>query len=190
MKERIGKIIKPKVENLQRMTDENLWEQIATAVEIVVDALKRGKKVLACGNGGSAADAQHFVAELVVRFQKERRSLPAIALNANTSVLTAAANDYSFEHVFSRQVESLGQKDDVLLAISTSGKSSNIIAAVEAAKEKELKTIGLLGSSANPLSAMVDTPIKAPGENTARIQECHCVILHTICELIEEELFA
>ena len=131
MKQAIKIILSDKVRNLQGLVDDALLDQITDATRMIVQAYKDGKKVLVCGNGGSAADAQHFVAELVVRFQKERRALPAIALHANTSVLTATANDYDFDHVFSRQVEALGDEGDILIGISTSGTSPNILAAVD-----------------------------------------------------------
>lgn len=189
MQEKIKHIIDKKLQNQQGLTHQNLRDQINNATLQIIKALKAGKKILVCGNGGSAADAQHFVAELVVRFQRDRRPLPALALHTNTSVLTATANDYDFTQVFSRQVEALGEKGDVLIGISTSGESANILEAFAVARKKGITTIGLTGARANQLSGNSDYPIQAPGDNTAEIQECHIIILHTICQLIEEELF-
>jgi D-sedoheptulose 7-phosphate isomerase len=152
-------------------------------------ALKGGNKMLVCGNGGSAADAQHFAAELVGMFNKRRAPLPAIALTTNTSVLTAVGNDFGFDHVFERQVEALGRKGDVLFALSTSGNSPNVLLAVEKAKAMGVYTIGLLGKGGGKIGKAVDLAIIVPSSDTPRIQECHLITYHAISEKIEEDLF-
>lgn len=186
MKSAVEHIIRSKLESQKGLLNSALIKSIERAADIFIDSLQRGNKVLVCGNGGSAADAQHFVTELVVRFQRERRAMPAIALTTNTSILTAAANDYTFERIFERQVEALGIRGDVLLAISTSGNSGNVFAACVLAREKGLRTIGLSGSAPSPLHEVVELAISAPGKCTAEIQESHIIIIHTLCELIEE----
>lgn len=158
---------------------------IEQAAELIANAFRQGRKLLICGNGGSAADAQHIAAELVGRFQLERRGLPAIALTTDSSVMTAWGNDYSFETVFSRQVEALGNPGDVLLAISTSGNSKNILAAVEKAKHQQMKVIGMTGAGGGRLKGLSDRLISAPSDVTARIQECHLVAYHLICEYLD-----
>jgi len=158
---------------------------VIKAGEVIKRTLVNGKKLLICGNGGSAADAQHFAAELVCRFEKERKALPAIALTTDTSILTAWSNDYNFETVFARQIEALGNKEDVLIAISTSGNSLNVIRAVEKAKKKGIYTIGLLGKDGGCLKKIVDLAIVVPSTRTAYIQECHLMIYHFWCEMIE-----
>jgi D-sedoheptulose 7-phosphate isomerase len=152
-------------------------------------ALSNGNKILVCGNGGSAADSQHFAAELVGRYKKERRGLPSIDLTTDSSAVTAISNDYGFEHVFSRQIEALGKKGDVLLLISTSGNSPNLVKAAKKAKEMEIETFALLGSEGGELKNLCDYPIIVPSDNTPRIQEMHIVIIHMLCELIENKLF-
>lgn len=163
--------------------------QINNAAKRLVKTIGAGKKILVCGNGGSAADSQHLAAELVGRFEKERISLPAIALTTDTSALTAVGNDYGFEYIFSRQVEGLGQIGDSLVGISTSGNSKNVIKAVESAKENKIITIGLLGRDGGKLSTIVDIPVIIPHDVTARIQEAHIFIIHYWCAQIEKELF-
>ena len=152
---------------------------------LLASCVKRRNKVLLCGNGGSAADAQHIAAELVGRFVVERKGLPAIALTTDTSIITAISNDYGYDRVFSRQVEALASEGDVLIGISTSGHSSNVIAAVAAAKELGCYTIGLLGGSGGKLKSLVDKPIVVPASHTAQIQECHIVIGHMWCAMID-----
>ena len=159
---------------------------IARAAELMRDAVLAGKKVLLCGNGGSAADAQHIAAELVGRFVVERRPLAAIALTTDTSALTAIANDYGYEHVFSRQVEALGAEGDVLVAITTSGSSKNVLAAVAVARTRGMKVIGLTGAKGAAFVAACDAGVAVPSTVTARIQECHIVIGHLLCEVIDE----
>lgn len=148
----------------------------------------RRNKILVCGNGGSAADAQHFAAELIGRFEKERGAWPAIALTTDTSILTAVGNDYGFEHVFARQILGLGRKGDILLGISTSGESQNVLLAVRAAKFLGMTALGLLGRDGGRLKENMDQSIVIPAENTARIQEAHSFILHVWAMLIEQQL--
>ncbi len=159
---------------------------IAYAAELMRDAVLAGKKVLLCGNGGSAADAQHIAAELVGRFVVERRPLAAIALTTDTSALTAIANDYGYEHVFSRQVEALGNEGDILIAITTSGTSKNVVAAVEVARKRGMKVIALTGAKGAAFVASCDAGVAVPSSITARVQECHIVIGHLLCEVIDE----
>ena len=167
---------------------------MAPAIEALgrtlAESIQEGHKVLFVGNGGSAADAQHLAAEIVGRFEKDRSGLAAIALTTDSSTLTSIANDYGFDSIFSRQVEALGQSGDILVAISTSGNSPNILKAVEAAKTKGLTTIGLLGKTGGELKELVDHPLVVPSDNTARIQEAHILIGHILCQLIEESLFS
>ena len=151
------------------------------------EALKKGNKLLICGNGGSAADAQHLAAELTGRFKKERKGLAGLALTTDTSALTAIANDYGYEQVFSRQVEALGKKGDVLLLISTSGNSSNLLLAAKKAREMGIAILGLLGKGGGKARELCDFSIIVPSDNTPRIQEMHGLILHVICELMDEE---
>ena len=159
---------------------------IARAARVMRDAVLAGKKVLLCGNGGSAADAQHIAAELVGRFVVERRPLAAIALTTDSSALTAIANDYGFEHVFSRQVDALGAEGDVLIAITTSGTSHNVVAAVAAARRRGMTVIGLTGARGAAFVASCDAGVAVPSLNTARIQECHITIGHLLCEAVDE----
>ena len=159
---------------------------IVAAAELMRDAVLAGKKVLLCGNGGSAADAQHIAAELVGRFVIERKPLPAIALTTDTSALTAIGNDYGYEHVFARQVEALGNPGDVLVAITTSGTSKNVLAAVAAAREIGMKVIGLTGAKGAAFVASCDAGIAVPSANTARVQENHITIGHLLCEVLDE----
>lgn len=165
-----------------------LTPEIERAASLVSGALRGGRKLLLCGNGGSAADSQHIAAEMTGRFVKDRRPLPAIALSTDTSALTCIANDYSFDDVFSRQVMALGAKGDCLLAISTSGNSRNVIRAVDAARAAGIHIIGLLGRDGGALRGLCDVPLVVPSQTTARIQEAHIFIGHTLCALIEEEL--
>lgn len=166
-------------------------EDIKNAVSLIVDAYKNGKKVLLCGNGGSAADCQHIATELMIRLNHKinRPALPAIALTTDTSNLTAGGNDIGFENVFARNVEGLGSEGDVLIAISTSGNSPNVIKAVDMAHAKKMKVIGFLGGIGGKLKPLVDTAIVIPSSNTQRIQEGHITIAHIICELTEFGLY-
>jgi D-sedoheptulose 7-phosphate isomerase len=158
------------------------------AAHAMADALGAGKKLLVFGNGGSAADAQHLSAELVGRFQKERAAMPAIALTTDSSILTSVANDYSFKQVFARQLGALGQPGDVALGISTSGESPNVLAALQVARDKGLKTIALTGRDGGSVGAAADIHVNVPDQSTARVQEVHRTILHVMCEVIEESL--
>ena len=175
--------------NIKRVMAQNLSDIIVDATQIMVNAFKAGGRVFLIGNGGSAADAQHIAAELVGRFNLERTGLPAIALTTNTSTLTALANDYTYETVFSRQLEALANDKDVLIAITTSGTSPNIVKAVETAHSRGVFVIGLTGGSGGKLKGMADLTIVVPSDNTARIQEAHITIGHIICHLVEKGLF-
>lgn len=164
-------------------------QQIVPDVErsaaILLAALGRGKKVLVCGNGGSAADSQHFAAELVGRYKRERRAYPAIALTTDTSALTCIGNDYGFENIFKRQVEALGTKGDVLVALSTSGKSKNILAAIAEARKRNMKVIVLTGANGTGLARNADAAVVVPSTETARIQEIHELVYHSWCEYVD-----
>lgn len=161
---------------------------IAAAARLIAGAFRRGRKLLLCGNGGSAADSQHVAAELVVRFAREGRALPALALTTDSSVITAEANDHGYETVFARQVEALGQPGDLLLAITTSGRSANVMAAARAARKKGLSVIGLTGPEPGPLAKLCRLSLVAYGDVTCRVQESMLMIEHNICRLVEEEL--
>lgn len=158
---------------------------IFKACEIVVDTLKSGKKILICGNGGSAGDSQHFAAELSGRYKKERAGLAGIALSTDTSAITAIGNDYGYEYVFSRQLEAIGNSGDLLVAISTSGNSQNVINALKSAKYKGIKTLGLSGKGGGVMNEFCDLNIVIPSNDTARIQEGHIFIIHTICQAVD-----
>lgn len=164
--------------------------EVVRAARLMADSIGRGGKVLVCGNGGSAADAQHFAAELVGRFRKDRRAWPAIALTTDSSILTAVANDYGFDTVFTRQVEALGRDGDVFLGISTSGRSENVLGAAARARSIGMKTIGLLGSDGGRLAPIVDVAVTVGSSITARTQEAHIFVLHAWCEMIENRLSA
>jgi D-sedoheptulose 7-phosphate isomerase len=174
---------------LKRTYFEEGASRVLEVGHTMAEALRAGKKVLAFGNGGSAADAQHLVSELVNRFGLERPALPAIALTTDTSILTSVANDSDFRMVFRRQVEALGSAGDVALAISTSGNSPNVLEAVAACREKKMKTIGLAGRDGGALAGQVETCLTVPHQETSRIQEVHSMIVHLLCQTIEEELF-
>jgi D-sedoheptulose 7-phosphate isomerase len=177
--------------DLKYQSAEALSKPIAAAVNAVIACVTSGGKVLACGNGGSAADAQHFSAEFVGRFERDRPELAAIALTCDTSIITAIANDYDFSVIFSRQVRALGQPGDVLLAISTSGNSGNVLAAIEAAHEREMVVIGLTGRGGGKMNAALrdtDVHICVPHERTARVQEVHILALHCICDAVDAQL--
>lgn len=165
---------------------------ISQAVELMFSALSNGNKILACGNGGSAADCQHFAAELVGRFERERLPLPALALSTDSSILTAVGNDYSFQEIYSKQVQALGQAGDVLLAISTSGNSQNVLAAVDAALERDMRVVALTGKGGGALGQRLsdaDVHICVPHDRTARIQEVHLLTIHCLCDGIDVALF-
>jgi D-sedoheptulose 7-phosphate isomerase len=177
--------------DLKYQSAEALSKPIAAAVQAVMACITSGGKVLACGNGGSAADAQHFSAEFVGRFERDRPELAAIALTTDTSIITAIANDYDFNVIFSRQVRALGQPGDVLLAISTSGNSGNVLAAIEAAHERDMVVIGLTGRGGGKMNTVLretDVHICVPHERTARVQEVHILALHCICDAVDAQL--
>ncbi|WP_304985558.1 phosphoheptose isomerase [Coxiella-like endosymbiont] len=172
---------------------EILVDPIAQAGELMVQCLLSNHKILSCGNGGSAADAQHFSSEMLNRFEAERPSLPAIALTTDASTVTSIANDYSYDEIFSRQIKGLGANGDILLAISTSGRSKNILNAIDAAHQREMKVIALTGRDGGGEIATLltanDIEIRVPVESTARIQETHLLIIHCLCDIIDHQLF-
>ena len=180
----ISKIFDESIANLSN--SKILEKSIEDVIKKIISCFEHGNKIIVFGNGGSAADSQHFAAEFVGRFLKERKSLPAIALTTDTSILTALGNDYSFDTIFSRQCESLVQKNDLVLGISTSGNSINVINGINAAKNYGAITVGLLGSNGGELSNITDMSIIVPSNSTPRIQESQRVIMHIICEMVEE----
>jgi len=169
---------------------QEIESDVTKAGEMLVSTIRSENKILLCGNGGSASDAQHMAAEFVGRFEKERKPLPAIALTTDSSILTALGNDYGYDMIFSRQVEALGVAGDTLVAISTSGNSGNVLLATEAAKRRGLKTIGLLGRDGGALASYVDMAVIVPDRVTARVQEAHVFIIHYWATYVEKELFA
>jgi D-sedoheptulose 7-phosphate isomerase len=169
-----------------------LAQPIEQAVELMFGALSNGNKILACGNGGSAADCQHFSAQLVGRFERERLPLPVMALTTDTSILTAIGNDYSYQEIFSKQVQAFGQSGDVLLALSTSGNSANVMAAIEAALERDMRVVALTGKGGGAIAKLLtdaDVHICVPHDRTARIQEVHLLTIHCLCDGIDVALF-
>lgn len=186
----IKEIITRSIEVKQQIAeDEHLILQIQVAVEVITAAFKNDNKVLFCGNGGSAADAQHLAAEFSGRFYKDRKALPAEALHCNTSYLTAVANDYSYDVIFARLVEGTGSAGDVLIGLSTSGNSANIVKAFEAARNKKMVTIGFTGATGGTMKVWSDVLLNVPSTDTPRIQESHILIGHIICQLVEETIF-
>jgi D-sedoheptulose 7-phosphate isomerase len=171
----------------ERLREANL-QPVADAAAAILAASTGGSKVLVFGNGGSAADAQHLATDLVGRFQRERRALAAVALTADSSLLTAVANDYAFDRVFVRQIEALGIRGDLAFGISTSGRSTNVVEGLRAARARGLTTIALTGRDGGPAGALADIHINVPDPSTARIQEAHRTLIHAICELVEREL--
>jgi D-sedoheptulose 7-phosphate isomerase len=169
--------------------ERELTPKMIQVAELLVDAFRNGNKLLVMGNGGSAADAQHLAGEIVGRFRLERPGLPAIALNTDTSILTAVGNDYGYEAIFRRQVEAHGQEGDVVIGISTSGSSPNVLSALRLAREKGCRTVGLLGKDGGSIKGLVDIDLTVPGHDTPRIQEGHITIIHILCELVEQALF-
>ena len=186
----IEKEIKKEITESIKIAEKNnqLIPEIKKAIDIIVCAIKKGNKIIIFGNGGSAADAQHISAELIGRFQKERQSFPAIALTTDSSVLTSLGNDYSFEVVFSRQCESLVLKNDVVIGISTSGNSINVLKGLQTAKKKGATVISLLGNKGGEIKKISDLSIIVDSDSTAKIQESHRIIYHIICKFIEEEM--
>jgi len=183
----IKEIIQESIDVKEKVKELDL--EIEKAAGLMINAYRNNKKVLIAGNGGSAADAQHAAGELVGRFKKERKALPCIALTTDSSIITAWSNDYSFDTIFSRQIEALGNKGDVFIAISTSGNSKNIIEAIDQAKKHGLKVITLLGKDGGLMKGKGDVNIIVPSNNTPRVQESHIMILHIICELVEKGVF-
>ena len=173
------------LETIQTLLRSSIKE-IEQAGQMICDALSAGKKILLCGNGGSAADAQHIAAELVGCYEKQRRSWPAIALTTDTSALTAVSNDLGYEQVFARQLAGLAQTGDILIAISTSGRSKNVLKAVERARELGCRTIALTGASIDPLGSMCDFTVAVPANRTSRVQEAHITIGHLWCEMVDQ----
>ena len=191
LEKRVKKHFFDSIETKQKAA-ETMPEDIVRAINLMHQALASEKKILACGNGGSAADAQHFAAELVGRFERERRELPAIALSTDSSILTAIANDYSYEVIFSKQVRALGQAGDVLLGISTSGNSANVIAAIEAAHLKGMSVIAFTGKDGGKIKNILknsDVHLCVPADRTARIQETHLLLLHCLCDGVDHLMF-
>jgi D-sedoheptulose 7-phosphate isomerase len=190
MTEKIQQIITESITVKQHLLqDEVLLQKINNCVSLITTAFKAGNKVLFCGNGGSAADAQHLAAEFSGRFYKDRKALPSEALHCNTSYLTAVANDYSYDVIYSRLLEGIGNKGDVIVGISTSGNSKNIINAFDVAKQNGIITIAFTGNTGGKMKDGCDVLINVPSTNTPRIQESHILIGHIICELVEENLF-
>jgi D-sedoheptulose 7-phosphate isomerase len=188
--EKIKNIIQASIEVKQQvLQNAELISTIEKAVAAVVNAFKKGHRVYFCGNGGSAADAQHLAAEFSGRFYIDRKALPAEALHCNTSYLTAVANDYSYDAVYSRIIDGIGQEGDVLIGLSASGNSGNIIKAFETAREKKLITVGLTGATGGAMKPISDYLINIPSTDTPRIQESHIVVGHIICQLVEEKIF-
>ena len=175
------------LEVLQKVQASDLPQKLEMCAECVTKALSGGHKVLFCGNGGSAADSQHLAAEFVGRFQKERKGLPAIALTVDTSILTSVANDYGYETVFARQVQALGERGDVLIGISTSGNSKNVLLAMEEAKTKGIICIGMTAEGGGKMTDVVDICLAVPARETARAQEMHILLGHILCELVDHE---
>lgn len=189
MKERINEVLEEQINNLKELQNNNYINDLEEVTNLIINTLQNNGKILIAGNGGSAADSQHFAAELVGRFIKERKALAAIALTTDSSVLTCMGNDYGFDDIFSRQVEALGNKNDVFFGISTSGNSKNVVKAVEKAKEKGMITIGLLGKDGGVLKDMCDYNITLGYKETARAQEHHIMTIHLICEFVELAFF-
>lgn len=190
MNEQIKNIISASIETKQKiLNDEEFIKKIENAVDVIAHAFQQGKKVLFCGNGGSAADAQHLAAEFSGRFYKDRKALPSEALHCNTSYLTAVANDYSYDVVYARLIDGIGVEGDVLVGLSTSGNSPNIIKAFEAAQKNKMTTIGFTGATGGKMKDISEHLFNVPSTDTPRIQESHILIGHIICQLVEEKLF-
>ena len=188
---RISNHFRDSIETKRRASEE-LITPIQRAGKLMAQSLLSEGKILSCGNGGSAADAQHFSAELLNRFEKERPGLPAIALTTDTSTLTAIANDYNYNEIFSKQIRAIGYSKDLLLAISTSGNSGNVIEAINAAHDREMAVICLTGKDGGAMAGLLnqnDVEIRAPSDRTARIQEVHLIVIHCLCDLIDMQLF-
>ena len=190
MQEHISDILNDSFNNLQKViSDKGLILEIETITTKIIKAFKDGNKLLLCGNGGSASDAQHIAAELSGRFIKERKPLYAEALHVNSSYMTAVSNDYGFEYTYSRMLEAIGKKGDVLIALSTSGNSENVVNAVKMANSLEMLSVGMSGASGGKIKDLCQHNIIIPSSNTARIQEAHIIVGHIFCQIIEEKLF-
>lgn len=187
MRDKIADILSESIQVKEELLRSKLSDIVEIA-RILIDCLNKGGKALIFGNGGSAGDSQHFAAELVGRFKKERAAVGAIALTTNTSIITALANDYSYDIIFARQIEALGHKGDVAIGISTSGKAKNVAAGLRQAKKMGLTTIALTGGDGGELVRSVDASLVVPSSVTARIQEAHITVIHVLCELIEQQL--
>lgn len=191
MTEKIKKIIASSIETKKLILENaELLHTVEKVVDVIVTAFKNGNRVYFCGNGGSAADAQHLAAEFSGRFYTDRKALPAEALHCNTSYLTAVANDYSFDVIYSRMIDGIGEAGDVLVGLSTSGNSKNILNAFETARTKKITTIGFTGASGGKMKSLSDQLINVPSSDTPRIQESHIMIGHIICQLVEEKYFS
>lgn len=190
MKEYIRGNIEESIETKKKLlNDERLLQAIEEVSRVCIEAYEKGNKIMVCGNGGSASDAQHMTGELVGRYKLERAGIPAIALNANAAVMTALGNDYDYESIFAKQVVALGKNEDILFVISTSGNSQNTVLACEAAKKMGIITVALTGNGGGKLGELCDFVINVPSDNTPRIQEMHILVIHSICGLIERELY-
>ena len=181
-------------ESIQTKIDaaDTLPQTIDSGAEIILNALVSGNKILSCGNGGSAGDAMHFASEMLNRFERERPSLPAIALTTDMNTITAIANDYEYNQIFAKQVKALGQSGDILLAISTSGNSANVVEAIKAALSRDMLIVALTGNDGGEMAGLLsanDVEVRVPSPSTARIQEVHLLIIHTLCDLIDNQLF-
>ena len=191
MTEKIKRIVSASIDTKQKiLNDDAFLKRIENTVDVIVHALEKGNRIWFCGNGGSAADAQHLAAEFSGRFYKDRKALPAEALHCNTSYLTAVANDYSYDVIYSRLIEGITTEGDVLVGLSTSGNSPNILKAFETAREKKLTTVGFTGATGGKMKELSDHLFNVPSTDTPRIQESHIMIGHIICELAEEKLFS
>lgn len=185
MRKEIERIVRESIEVKRLLLDQGCINKIVKIAEEIILSFKNNGKVIIFGNGGSAADAQHMVCELIGRFKKERKPLPAVSLTVNTSSITAISNDYSYDEIFKRQLEALASANDIVIAISTSGNASNVVEAVKRAKEMKLKTVVLTGKDGGKLSRIADISLIVPSGDTPRIQEAHILIIHILCELIE-----
>jgi len=184
----LNRAINDSVRTLESL--KNLEPQVSRAADLIGECFRTGRKLLVCGNGGSAADASHFATELVVRFTKDRRALPAICLASDSGILTAAGNDYGFDKIFARQVAAFGQAGDVLICLTTSGNSQNVVRALEEAKARKLKTIAFLGRDGGSTIGIADIDLLVKDDSTARIQEAHQLLVHVLCEIIEARIKA
>jgi len=188
MKQRINEVLDEQIYNLQKLGESDYAETIEEISKTIVESMKKGGKLLIAGNGGSAADSQHFAAEIVGRFVLERKGYPAIALTTDTSILTAVGNDYGYDMIFSRQIEALGNENDVFIGISTSGNSRNIINAINVAKDKKMYVIGMTGKDGGAMKDICDKCLILNYKSTARTQEHHIMSIHLICEYVEAEM--